>query len=88
MDVGASPLPERVVLVVDDEETVCRFTARVLEDAGFRVMEVHSGAEALALLATLDGRVQLVVSDIAMPKMTGTELAAQMAASGPRRRSC
>ena len=35
----AQSLPERVVLVVDDEEVVCRLTARVLTDAGFRVVE-------------------------------------------------
>lgn len=79
MGSAARSLPERVVLVVDDEDVVCRFTARVLAEAGCRVLEAHSGAEAVSLLSALDGAVQLVVSDIAMPEMTGVELSALMA---------
>jgi CheY-like chemotaxis protein len=52
-------------------------------DAGFRVLEVHSAFEAVALLSTLEGKVEFVVSDIAMPGMTGLELAAHMADRWP-----
>ena len=83
MGTAARSLPERVVLVVDDEDMVCRYTARVLAEAGFRVLEAHSAAEAVSLLSALDGAVQLVVSDIAMPEMTGTELAALLADQWP-----
>jgi CheY-like chemotaxis protein len=69
-------LVERVALVVDDEEMVCRYTARVLMDAGLRVLEAHDGEEALALLERLGAvAVGLVVSDVAMPRMGGLELA-------------
>jgi two-component system cell cycle sensor histidine kinase/response regulator CckA len=84
MGAAARPLSERVVLVVDDEEAVCRLTARMLTHAGFHVLEAHSGAEAVALLSTLDGTVQLVLSDVAMPKMSGTELAVFMAGRYPQ----
>jgi len=68
---------ERVILVVDDEEVVCRYTARMLRDAGLRVLEAHDGEEALVLLETRGPTaVGLVLSDIAMPRMTGVELAA------------
>ena len=83
MGFAAQSLPERVVLVVDDELVACRITARVLVDAGFRVLEVHSAFEAVALLSTLEGKVELVVSDISMPGMTGMELAARMADHWP-----
>jgi DNA-binding NtrC family response regulator len=83
MDSTGHSLPERVVLVVDDELMACRITARVLVDAGFRVVEVHSAFEAVALLSTLDGKVELVVSDIAMPGMTGLELGILMAERCP-----
>jgi CheY-like chemotaxis protein len=72
---AARPMPERVVLVVDDEEMVCHLAARILTEAGFRVVAAHDGSEALALLAAFEGQVQLVVSDIAMPGMTGVQLA-------------
>jgi DNA-binding NtrC family response regulator len=68
---------EPVALVVDDEELVCRITARMLMNAGLRVLEAHDGEEAIALLEGLGPTtVGLVVSDVAMPRMTGVELAA------------
>lgn len=79
----AGMLSERVVLVVDDEEIVRRMTARILHDAGFRVLEAHEGAEAVTLLATLGSNVLLVVSDIAMPGMTGEELAEKIGEQWP-----
>jgi CheY-like chemotaxis protein len=76
MGTPARRLMERVALVVDDEEVVCRITARMLTDAGLRVLEAHDGEEAIALLEHLGARViGLVVSDVAMPKMNGVELA-------------
>jgi CheY-like chemotaxis protein len=84
MAAPAERSPERVVLVVDDEEMVRHMTARILHDAGFRVLEAQDGAEAVTLLATLGPNVVgLVVSDIAMPGMTGTELAEIMAKQWP-----
>lgn len=76
MGTPARRLTQRVALVVDDEELVCRYTARVLTDAGIRVLEVHDGQEAMILLEHLGSTaVGLVVSDIAMPRMGGVELA-------------
>ena len=77
------PLSERVVLVVDDEAMVCHLAARILTEAGFRVLAAHDGTEALALLTTLEGRVEMVVSDVAMPGMTGTQLAQAVTALWP-----
>jgi CheY-like chemotaxis protein len=83
MGTPAARVSEQVVLVADDEETVCRYTARVLANAGFRVLAAHDGEEAVALLASLGPVVWLVVSDIDMPRMTGLELAAVTAARWP-----
>lgn len=76
MGTASERIPERVVLVVDDEVVLCHLTARTLTDAGFRVMQAHSGWEALTLLAGLPRAADLIVSDLAMPGMTGRELAA------------
>jgi DNA-binding response OmpR family regulator len=83
MGAAAQPLSERVVLVVDDEPVVCHLVARMLVDAGFHVLEAHSGTEAAGLLSTLNGTVQLVVADVAMPSMTGIELATLMESRWP-----
>jgi two-component system cell cycle sensor histidine kinase/response regulator CckA len=67
---------ERVAVVVDDEEMVCRYMARVLIDAGLRVLEARDGQEALSLLESLGpSAAGLVVSDVSMPRMNGVELA-------------
>ncbi len=83
MGTATRSLPARVVLVVDDEDLVCHLAARILADAGFHVEQAHSGAEAVARLSALDGGVQVVVSDITMPGMTGLELATTVAARWP-----
>jgi CheY-like chemotaxis protein len=60
-------------LCVDDEQTALFFRKLVLERCGLQVIAVHSGEEALK---TLSGtKVDLVLSDILMPSMPGTELA-------------
>jgi DNA-binding NtrC family response regulator len=74
---------EQVVLVVDDEELVCRYTARILANAGFRVLVAHDGEQAVALLTSLGSLVWLVVSDIDMPRLSGIELAGMMAIRRP-----
>jgi DNA-binding response OmpR family regulator len=84
MGTAAERLPERVILVVDDEALVCRMMARVLTEAGFRVLEAHDGEEAATLLGTLGpGAVGLVVSDISMPRMDGLALAGLAAERWP-----
>ncbi len=70
---GAESKPVRV-LVVDDEPAVRRFAMRALGEAGFGVHEAADGAEALDLVraGTLD--LDIVISDIVMPRLTGVEL--------------
>ena len=62
------------MLLVDDEELVRRGTAEMLADAGYVVQQAASGHEALALLAK-DPQLKLLITDYAMPGMTGIELA-------------
>ena len=75
---------DRVVVVVEDEANVRQYMARVLADAGFRVLATHDGHEAMALLTTLGpSLVWLVVSDIGMPRVTGVELATAVSQQWP-----
>jgi PAS domain S-box-containing protein len=70
------------VLVVDDDLLVLENTAAMLEDLGHTVVEARSGEEALALLRRTR-TVDLVVTDYAMPGMTGLQLAGAVAAERP-----
>jgi PAS domain S-box-containing protein len=70
------------VLVVDDDLLVLENTAAMLEDLGHTVVEARSGEEALALLRRTR-TVDLVVTDYAMPGMTGLQLADMVAAERP-----
>ena len=63
-----------VVLLVEDEEAVRRGGKRMLEARGYEVHEAGTGVEALEILAELEGKVDIVVSDVVMPEMDGPTL--------------
>lgn len=65
------------VLVVDDDGLVAKGTAAMLEDLGHTVLEAGSAAEALIVLEN-ERLVDLVITDHAMPDMTGLELARRL----------
>jgi CheY-like chemotaxis protein len=70
------------VLVVDDDALVLQSTAVMLEDLSHRVVQARSGPEALAYLS--EGKsVDLVITDQAMPGMTGVELFEAIGAQWP-----
>jgi len=62
------------ILVVDDDMLIAMSTTGMLEDLGHAVTETHSGENALRILAD-DGDFDLVITDYAMPKMNGAQLA-------------
>lgn len=70
-------------LVVDDEIPVRRFVARVLAREAFTVLEAADGVEALDLVKSGKGPVDVVVADIVMPRMNGVELMQALALNYP-----
>jgi signal transduction histidine kinase len=70
------------ILLVDDDPLIAASTTDLLEDLGHRVVEVHSGPEALGALDS-GLRPDLVITDHAMPGMTGAELAARIRRRSP-----
>jgi CheY-like chemotaxis protein len=69
-DEQSSPKP---ILLVDDNDEVRRLMSRALENAGYSVLGARDGAEALQLLA--EGvQVQLLITDIQMPGLSGLDL--------------
>ena len=71
------------VLVVDDETAVRRFACRVLEHAGYGLFEATDGVEALELIQGQAVALEVVVSDIVMPRMNGVELMEALAVLRP-----
>ncbi|WP_413990461.1 PAS domain S-box protein [Labrys okinawensis] len=75
---ASSPIDRRLtILAVDDDALVLLNTAALLEDLGHEVLPAASGAEALRLFADRPD-VELVITDQAMPHMTGLQLARQI----------
>jgi two-component system cell cycle sensor histidine kinase/response regulator CckA len=73
-----SQAPSETILLVDDEEAVRGAVAGLLVDAGYHVLTAGSGAEALEILARDGGSIDVVLTDVAMPSMTGFTLAARI----------
>jgi DNA-binding response OmpR family regulator len=64
------------VLVVDDEPMVLSLVSTILAGAGYDVTTAHSGKEALRLIEATD--FELIVSDVRMPEVSGSDLAKRM----------
>jgi two-component system cell cycle sensor histidine kinase/response regulator CckA len=66
------------VLLVEDEDAVRMGGVRALTSRGYTVHEASSGVEALELFEELDGKVDIVVSDVVMPEMDGPTLLGEL----------
>ncbi len=72
-----------IILAVDDQESVRALLRRQLSDRGHTVLEAGDGAEALHLVRRRNGAVDLILSDVVMPQMDGTELATRIGVEFP-----
>ena len=73
----------RVILVVDDAESVRTTTCRSLERKGYRCIVIATGMEALELVGAEREHVDLVLTDVVMPGMSGRELGDRLRAMRP-----
>jgi hypothetical protein len=74
--------PERILLV-EDEAPLRVGTARLLEEQGYTVLTASDGLDALEVFAREASTIDLVVTDVAMPRMRGDELARRLADDAP-----
>jgi signal transduction histidine kinase len=88
--IKAAPVPERksdygteTVLVVEDESMVRRLICETLEAHGYFVIEAENPAEAIRLQSNHKGVIHLLLSDVIMPGMNGSELHDKLAAGRP-----
>jgi CheY-like chemotaxis protein len=75
--------PPATILIVDDEPEVRMVVAEFLEDFGYRVLQAGGGTQALGRLQD-NPSVQLLITDIRMPEMSGIELADLATKQNPR----
>ena len=76
-------LSKATILVVDDEVSLRHLLVRQLQSDGYKVLEAGYGMEALDVARTSPDPIHLVLSDIRMPGMLGTELAQRLVAEHP-----
>lgn len=75
--------PTQRVLVVDDEQGLRDLVCRTLRAEGFSTLEAGHGAEALEVMESASGPIDLVVTDVVMPGMDGRELGRRLAQRWP-----
>ncbi len=74
------------ILLVEDEEIVRSLVCNVLQAQGYSVLEAESGPEALKISEAHEGRIDLMLTDIVMPQMSGRELAHRLSLLRPEMR--
>jgi signal transduction histidine kinase/ActR/RegA family two-component response regulator len=71
------------VLLVEDEGAVRNMTRQILEELGYQVIEAENGPEAIRLNAAHNSEIDLLLTDVVMPRMSGRELADHLTAERP-----
>jgi PAS domain S-box-containing protein len=77
------PRGNETVLLVEDEEKVRKLIVEILGRQGYRVLEASYGDEALLIHEKHDGPIHLILADVVMPGMNGSELAKRLASLRP-----
>ena len=72
-----------IILLAEDDERVRGLVRAVLEGYGYQVLEAEDGSAALSVSERHEGLIHLLLTDVVMPKMSGRELADQLAESRP-----
>jgi two-component system cell cycle sensor histidine kinase/response regulator CckA len=71
------------ILVVDDNEEVLEFVVAVLQRAAFQVLSAHDGAGAIEVAKQTEGKIDLLLSDVDMPRMSGPDLGEKLKKARP-----
>ncbi len=80
----AAPRPDTVVLLVEDDEQVRRLLATILRRAGYTMLVAASPHEAIEISDGHAGNIDLLLTDLVMPRMNGRKLAETIARTRPK----
>jgi two-component system, cell cycle sensor histidine kinase and response regulator CckA len=78
------PGGSETILLVEDEETVRGLAEELLRSAGYSVIAAAGGDEALSLASNHSGRIDLLLTDMVMPGMSGLQVAERLTAHHPK----
>jgi PAS domain S-box-containing protein len=82
-EVAEKQPPNETILLVEDEDALRQVASRILTRAGYRVLAANGGAQALHIAQTHPAPIDLLLTDVVMPKMLGNEVAARVRAIHP-----
>ncbi len=77
---------DETIMVVEDEELVRELAVKILSECGYRVLEAKNGIEALSLWKKTTTTVDLLLTDVVMPIMSGRQLAGKLVRLNPKLR--
>jgi len=85
IDLTPKPAPggNETILFAEDSALVRELLAEELRTAGYTVHTASSGPEALRLYASIEGKIDLLLTDVVMPEMSGVQLAAAIREKSP-----
>jgi CheY-like chemotaxis protein len=73
-----SPIGSETILVVEDDEPLRELVIALLENKGYRVLEAKNGEDAIALVKNSTDPINLLLTDVLMPAMSGVELSSRL----------
>jgi PAS domain S-box-containing protein len=81
--IGVTTEGKETILVCDDEDSVRQVAVRLLRTKGYHVLEANEGQHAMEIAGAFSGKIDLLLTDMAMPVMGGPELAHHLKAIRP-----
>ncbi len=82
-ETGELPTGTETILLVEDEDYIREFVAEILEEHGYNVLQAEDGQDALDLIADTTPVIDLLFTDVRMPRIKGPELAERMLQTYP-----
>jgi len=81
-EVAAASVPhgDETILLVEDDDTIRSVVARMIRNLGYKLLTASDGTEALSMVAVYGGNVDLVLTDVIMPRMGGPEMVRELKA--------